>query len=122
MPVLEEWIDARARAGTPFAVMGDFNRRLNITGDDFWEEIDDGIPENSDLTKVTEGKLSQCFNGQYPQFIDHIVLDKQASDWLQPSSFVQELYLQPIERQDFLSDHCAIAVTLEIPGNFLEER
>lgn len=118
VPVLEDWIDTRANEGIAFAVAGDFNRRFNITGDDFWVEIDDGVPANADLTKVTEGRTSQCFNGQYPQYIDHIVLDKQANQWLQPSSFKQELYLQPIERQSLLSDHCAIAVTLDVPGVF----
>ena len=118
VPILEDWIDKRASEGIPFAVMGDFNRRFNIAGDDFWEEIDDGVPSSADLTKVTEDKTSRCFNGQYPEFIDHIVLDKQASQWLQPNSFEQELYQQPIERQSLLSDHCAIAVTLDVPGNF----
>lgn len=118
VPVLEDWIDTRASEGIAFAVMGDFNRRLNIAGDDLWSEIDDGVPANADLTKVTEGKTSQCFNGQYPQYIDHIVLDKQASGWLDSSSFEQELYGQPIERQSKLSDHCALAVILDVPGTF----
>lgn len=118
LSILEDWIDTRASEGIPFAVMGDFNRRLNIRGDDFWEEIDDGVPANADLTKVTEGKTSDCFNGQYPEYIDHIVLDKLATNWLDGSSFQQELYGQPIANQDRLSDHCAIAVTLNIPGTF----
>lgn len=118
VPVLEDWIDTRASEGIPFAVMGDFNRRLNISGDDLWEEIDDGIPANADLTKVTEGKTSECFNGKFPQYIDHIVLDKQSTEWLDPSSFEQELYDQPLSREDLLSDHCAIAVTLDMPGTF----
>ncbi len=118
VPALEDWIDTHASEGIAFAVMGDFNRRLNIAGDDLWEEVDDGVPANADLTKVTEGKTSQCFNGQYPQYIDHIVLDKQASRWLDSSSFEQELFGQPISQQPKLSDHCAIAVTLNVPGIF----
>ncbi|MDJ0596237.1 MAG: hypothetical protein QNJ72_40705 [Pleurocapsa sp. MO_226.B13] len=118
VPILEDWIDDRARDGIPFAVMGDFNRRLNISGDDLWQEIDDAEPANSDLTKVTEGRISDCFDGKFPQFIDHIVLDKQSTDWLTPDSFEQKLYNQPLSREDFLSDHCAIAVTLDMPGTF----
>ncbi len=118
VPILENWIDTRANEEIAFAVMGDFNRRLNLAGDDLWSEIDDGIPANADLTKVTEGKISNCFNGQYPQYIDHIVLDKRATGWLDPSSFDQELYGQPIENQRRLSDHCAIAVTVNVPGTF----
>ncbi|MGK7894411.1 MAG: endonuclease/exonuclease/phosphatase family protein [Xenococcus sp. (in: cyanobacteria)] len=112
LPILEDWIDARAEEEIPFAVLGDFNRRLNIAGDDFWVEIDDQDPVNSDLTKVTEDRTSQCFNGQYPDYIDHIVLDKLATEWFDPSSFEQELYGAPLSQQDSLSDHCAIAVTL----------
>jgi len=115
VPVLENWIDAEARAKNPFVVLGDFNRRFNQINDDFWQEIDDGVPTNADLIKVTEGKTSTCFNGQYPQYIDHIVLDKQTSQWLNQSSFEELNYNQPFSRQDRLSDHCAIAVSLEIP-------
>ncbi|MEM9510008.1 MAG: endonuclease/exonuclease/phosphatase family protein [Cyanobacteria bacterium P01_E01_bin.35] len=118
VPILEDWIDDRASEEIPFAVMGDFNRRLNIADDDLWDEIDDGVPANADLTKVTEGRLSDCFDGKFPQYIDHIVLDKQSTDWLVPGSFEQKLYDQPLSREDFLSDHCAIAVTLEMPGTF----
>ncbi len=116
VPILEDWIDSRAREEIPFAVMGDFNRRLNIPGDDLWEEIDDGVPANADLTKITEGRTSDCFDGQYPQYIDHIVLDKQSNQWLVANSFDQELYGQPIANQRQLSDHCAIAVTIDMPG------
>ena len=118
VPILEDWIDDRASEGIPFAVMGDFNRRLNISGDDLWDEIDDGVPANADLTKVTEGRTSDCFSGQYPQYIDHIVLDKLSTGWLVANSFDQELYGQPIANQSKLSDHCAIAVTLDMPGTF----
>ena len=91
LPILEDWIDTRASEGIPFAVMGDFNRRLNRRNDDFWVEIDDGVPTNADLTNVTEGRTSDCFDGQFPEYIDHIVLDKLSTDWLDTSSFEQEL-------------------------------
>ncbi|MDH3690729.1 MAG: hypothetical protein OEU36_14870 [Gammaproteobacteria bacterium] len=39
-------MDARAAAGIPFIVMGDFNRRFDVPGDEFWPEIDDGKPAN----------------------------------------------------------------------------
>jgi len=40
--ILEEWIDARARAGERFVLLGGFNRQLDQLGDDFWKDIDDG--------------------------------------------------------------------------------
>jgi len=115
LPILEEWIDQRAQAEIPFVVMGDFNRRFNQINDDFWQEIDDGNPVNADLIKVTENRLSTCFDGQYPDYIDHIVLDQITSQWWDHSSFEQVNYNQPLSRQDLLSDHCAIAVSLNIP-------
>jgi len=115
LPILEEWIDQRAQAEIPFVVMGDFNRRFNQINDDFWQEIDDGNPVNADLIKVTENRLSTCFDGQYPDYIDHIVLDQITSQWWERSSFEQVNYNQPLSRQDLLSDHCAIAVSLNIP-------
>ena len=30
---LKAWIDARRREGAPFAILGDFNRRLALPGD-----------------------------------------------------------------------------------------
>jgi exonuclease III len=113
LPILEKWIDARACEGVPFAVLGDFNRRLNISGDDFWAEIDDGKPRNSDLIKVTEGARPTCFGGQYPEFIDHIVLDRLSGAWFVPGSFQEWDYQQPLSQQDQLSDHCAISAVLD---------
>jgi hypothetical protein len=51
-------------------VLGDFNRRMNIAGDDVWADLDDGDP---DLTKLTEGLTSACLNFRFPEYIDHIV-------------------------------------------------
>jgi len=42
VPELEKWIDARAKEEIPFAVLGDFNHRFNLSGNTFWGEIDDG--------------------------------------------------------------------------------
>jgi endonuclease/exonuclease/phosphatase family metal-dependent hydrolase len=42
LPVLERWVDARADEPRPFAVLGDWNRRLGSRGDAFWARIDDG--------------------------------------------------------------------------------
>ncbi len=113
--VLEEWIDARAEEGTPFVVLGDFNRRFDAPQDDFWPEIDDSEPANADLTRVTEGKRSECWNGRYPEYIDHIVLDKLATEWQVEDSFAQLLFAAEDNRyEDLLSDHCPISIELNI--------
>lgn len=44
IPILEGWIENRAAEGVPAIVLGDFNRRFNIAGDDMWSELDDGDP------------------------------------------------------------------------------
>jgi endonuclease/exonuclease/phosphatase family metal-dependent hydrolase len=116
LPALEAWIDAREREGVPFAVLGDFNRRLR-RDDEVWRELDDRDPVPADLTLVTEGRRSRCWNGKYPDFIDHIVLDAQAAAWLVPGSFEQMLYDPADARhRETLSDHCPISVRLALAG------
>lgn len=124
VPVLESWIDDRASAEVPFIVLGDFNRRLTIDGDDVWSEIDDAVPANADLTNITEGRTSDCWEGQFPQYIDHIVLDKLSQSFVVRNSFEQNLFSKPFssrselkELQKKLSDHCAISVALDISSS-----
>jgi endonuclease/exonuclease/phosphatase family metal-dependent hydrolase len=117
VPVLEAWIDARAREGTPFAVLGDFNRRFFKGGhgarDAVWAEIDDGEPPESDLWSPTEGRRSQCWDGRHPDFIDHIVLSRSARALFVPGSFAELLYAEPaVAPQRTLSDHCPLSVVL----------
>ena len=121
IPELESWIDTRAEEMVPFVVFGDFNRRFDASGDTFWPEIDDGDPENADLLRVNEGETSSCWQGQYPMYIDHLVFDSLSSEWIVDDSFEQILYNEPFssnsERarlQRELSDHCPLAVNLEL--------
>lgn len=114
LPALESWIDARASEGTPFAVLGDFNRRLFARPDDpFWSELDDADPPPADLDSPTRGQLSRCWGQRHPHFIDHLVFGKAAHAWLRPSSFAQLVYDVGDQRfQKVLSDHCALSVEL----------
>jgi len=113
VPVLESWIDARAAEGTPFIVLGDFNRRFDAPGEGFWEEIDDGKPHNADLTRVTESQAPLCWDRKFDLFIDHIVLDRQAARWIRPYTFEQVVYQEDETLENRLSDHCPIAVVIE---------
>jgi endonuclease/exonuclease/phosphatase family metal-dependent hydrolase len=115
LPALEAWIDARAAVNEAFGVLGDFNRRMK-TGEPFFAEIDDGDPANADLTLTTDGRTSTCWGGEYPQFIDHIVLSRDAAPWVTASSFAVHEY-EPADSpyKSKLSDHCPLSVAL-IPG------
>jgi endonuclease/exonuclease/phosphatase family metal-dependent hydrolase len=110
---LEEWIDARAAEQIPFIVLGDFNRRMDIPNDTFWPEIDDGDPANADLSRVTEGLVSDCWAGEFPLYIDHIVLDRVASKWIVDGSFLQLVYTEDESLKEKLSDHCPILIILD---------
>jgi hypothetical protein len=104
----------RAQEGVPLVVLGDFNRRFNIAGDDMWADLDDGGP---DLTKYTEGLTSACLNFRFPEHIDHIVTGPRATTLVRPGSFEQVLFttVDPDGDAD-LSDDCPIAVVFETDG------
>jgi endonuclease/exonuclease/phosphatase family metal-dependent hydrolase len=113
LPHLEAWIDARAAEGVPFAVLGDFNRRLFKRPDDaFWIEIDDAEPQQADLDSPTRGQLSRCWGQRHPHFIDHLVLSRAANTWLQ-GGLIQLVYdAADAPHAEVLSDHCALAAVL----------
>jgi endonuclease/exonuclease/phosphatase family metal-dependent hydrolase len=114
LPKLEAWIDARAAEGAPFAVLGDFNRRLFEGPEEpFWKELDDATPPESDLAAPTEGQRPKCWDQEYAQFIDHIVLSKSGHGLLKLGSFTQHLYDASDEpKKSVLSDHCPLSVVL----------
>lgn len=114
-PVLESWIDARAAEGVPFIILGDWNRRFDRSGDDFWTQIDDGKPQNADLWRITEGESQLCWDREFKYFIDHIVFDRSSARWIKPYTFEQIVFQEGTSLRKKLSDHCPIAVTLQIP-------
>jgi endonuclease/exonuclease/phosphatase family metal-dependent hydrolase len=117
VPSLEAWIDARSAEGGAAIVLGDFNRRLFAAPPDaLWLALDDADPPASDLWSPTEGRKAQCWNGEHPAFIDHIVLNKPATAWV-TDSFEELLYdADDMAARRVLSDHCPIAVTLSLHG------
>ena len=106
VPMIEAWIDAVAAGPVRFAVLGDWNRRLGLSGDAVWSEIDDGEPANADL-RLADADIRPACDPRYDSFIDHIVLDKRAgADMIQ---FSETQYA--IGENDY-SDHCPVAVTI----------
>lgn len=115
---LEDWIDARAAQGVPMMVLGDFNRRFFASGSDqFWSAIDDGNPAGADLSSPTQTGSAQCNNGQYPEFIDHLVTGSLATAAVVPGSFDQLLYSNADSNNYDLSDHCPLSIELDFGGD-----
>jgi endonuclease/exonuclease/phosphatase family metal-dependent hydrolase len=118
---LEAWVDARAKEGVPFILLGDFNRRFvrdialehsEIQG--LWQAIDDEGAEA--LWAPTIKAESKCWGGYYKDYIDHIVFDPKAKAIYVENSFDQLVFEQKYTREisQNLSDHCPISVELAL--------
>jgi endonuclease/exonuclease/phosphatase family metal-dependent hydrolase len=122
VPVLEDWIDGRARARDAFAVLGDFNRRFDRESKEprdafgkiaaMWPEIDDGEPAEADLfdAGVDHGPIG-CNNGHGARMpIDHIVLGRKLARRLVAGSF--RVWNYPAGPR--WPDHCVISIELDL--------
>lgn len=116
---LEAWIDARQAEGVPFAVLGDFNRRLvqDVAQEfnpasGFWQDINNSGEKG--LWSPTLNRNSDCWGGYYKDYIDHIIMNPQARQKYVAGSFDQLLYGKKYTRElsEVLSDHCPISVEL----------
>ena len=74
---LEGWIDAAASAQAPFVIVGDWNRRIDVHGqnDHVWAEIDDADPPGLDLWRLPFNRNSSC-NAGFTRPIDFVVFDE----------------------------------------------
>ena len=121
VPILEDWIDRRARAGNAFAVIGDFNRRFDLereTARDaqdrivaMWPEINDGDPPAAELVNpgVEHGAVV-CGNGfGARQPIDYFVLGRKLSHALVSGSY--KVWKYPQDQR--WPDHCLLTIELE---------
>ncbi|MGH8249442.1 MAG: endonuclease/exonuclease/phosphatase family protein [Steroidobacteraceae bacterium] len=122
VPVLEQWIDRRARAGSAFAVIGDFNRRFDRESKQprdasgriaaMWPEIDDGDPADADLVNAGSdyGPVG-CANGHGKRVpIDHFVLGRRLARQLVAGSF--RVWDYPSGKR--WPDHCLVSIELEL--------
>jgi hypothetical protein len=121
VPVLEGWIDARAKAGDAFGVAGDFNRRFDAerkaARDDrgrlvaLWPEIDDGEPAGADLVNPAEGQGAVgCNNGHGKRPpIDYLILGERLAGRLVPDSLRSWSYPDGGR----WPDHCVVSIQLE---------
>jgi endonuclease/exonuclease/phosphatase family metal-dependent hydrolase len=109
--IIRDWIAQRRREGVAFAVLGDFNRRMD-RNDEFLALLAEAAP----LARPTEGFANPCWarEGQARGFVDHILLGGAARDWLVRDSFRVLVYAErdPALRER-ISDHCPISVRLD---------
>jgi endonuclease/exonuclease/phosphatase family metal-dependent hydrolase len=106
-PVLEAWVDERARTGEHFAVLGDWNRRTGLGEDAFLGIVSDDDPPQGLLIMATAGRQATCIS-RYTDYIDHIAVGLAANDRLVPNSFTEYRYGEDESR--FPSDHCPQSV------------
>ena len=100
MLILRDWADARRREGTAFVMLGDFNRRLAVSGDWAWRILS---PPSATLRLATTGQATHC-DPRFSHYIDHLVLDSRAAGMAVKNSFHER------PRHGPHPDHCAVSV------------
>lgn len=125
VPVLERWIDARARERRPFAVLGDFNRRFDrefAPARDarghvvaMWHELDDGDPPEADLLDPGTAPASEACRPQDPvrPAIDHIVLSATLGRAMVAGSYRMWAYPRGDDPARW-PDHCVRSVRIDL--------
>jgi len=108
--ILKKWIQARAKDAMPFALLGDFNRRLQAE-EQFWSGIDAPGDPFMDLSLTVKRDTAARCQPSFNQFIDYIILNPGSLPLLKPDSF-QELVYEAGSPP--ASDHCPIAVELNV--------
>ncbi|MEJ0086845.1 MAG: HAD family acid phosphatase [Pseudomonadota bacterium] len=123
---LEAWIEAEARAGRRFGLLGDFNRRFSIEQGpardaegrqlNVYKEIDDGDPPASKLTLVTtQARFSPCTtDSEYKEFIDNILIGRDLAKDLLKKSFVRVVFNDQDAKTHWLSDHCPVGTEIRL--------
>ncbi|WP_376088776.1 endonuclease/exonuclease/phosphatase family protein [Roseomonas sp. CCTCC AB2023176] len=107
--ILAGWIAERQTAGEAFAIVGDFNRRMDRD-----PVVLPALERAAPLLRTTAGRSNPCWGGR--PFIDHILLGGPARGWLVPDSLRVLVYAERgAEWRNRLSDHCPVSVTLRAP-------
>ena len=109
--ILRGWIADRRAEGIAFAILGDFNRRME-RDDEFIALLSEPGP----LTRVTQGFANPCQarDGGARPFIDHILLGGLARDWLVRDSFRVQIYNERnATARERLSDHCPVSIRID---------
>ena len=101
---LKSWVEARQAENIPYAILGDFNRRLALDGDWAWRVLSSA---RLGLHLATAGLPTSC-DPRYTALIDHIVVSEDLVSRIVPDS------LREIPRLGDHPDHCAILLRLRL--------
>ncbi|MCY3885662.1 MAG: endonuclease/exonuclease/phosphatase [Gammaproteobacteria bacterium] len=101
---LVQWRDARQEEEVAFAILGDFNRNMDIPDDWAWKNLSAG--ENP-LHLLTGGIEAKC-DPRYPRLIDHIAANEEAQD------LVVEGSTREGPRVGEHPDHCAVYTSIRL--------
>lgn len=114
VPILDDWMEERLKAGKPFVVLGDFNHRIANAENKLWKDLThmDGKP----VVIVNSMKELKGCHPRYPDPIDHILMGAGAEQWQVQGS--ETVYYFPgkvdaMTEEEMLSDHCPVGVTLK---------
>jgi hypothetical protein len=127
VPVLEQWVDARATEGVAYAILGDFNRRLELdatipAGPDeampnsVFQALSDGKPIGALLKRASEGQpVAKCWaqDKNPPSPIDNVLLSAMLVARGTGMSYKRITYDNVEAASLNLSDHCPSVLTLE---------
>jgi endonuclease/exonuclease/phosphatase family metal-dependent hydrolase len=118
---LEQWIDSHAAQGSPYIVIGDFNRRFSqdiaskhSEEEGLWQALNDEGQEA--LWTPTAVINSDCWGGYYKDYIDHVLFSPKAKALYIEKSFEQLVYKPKYTKElsRSLSDHCPISVKIKL--------
>lgn len=125
VPILEAWVDARVREGVAFAVLGDFNRKLDRdaaypAGPDeqaplnLMAAISDDQPRGAVLTRATEGQryVPCTADDEHSRYIDDVLVSARLLSRASGTRFVRAPYATGDQGRQ-LSDHCPLGVRLD---------
>ena len=123
---LKAWIEAEARAGHHFGVLGDFNRRFTLEKGplrdangrlmNVYGEINSSALPAAKLTNITgREKFTPCTTGsEYREYIDNILLGKELAARVLRRSFVRVVFNDQDAKDHWLSDHCPVGTEIRL--------
>ena len=101
---LKSWVEASQADNIPYAILGDFNRRLALDGDWAWRILSSA---RRGLHLVTAGLPTSC-DPRYTALIDHILVSSDLVSRIVPDS------IREIPRLRDHPDHCAIMLSVRL--------